>query len=272
MTEWSTRMQQAAISRRGSLALLLALAAARHAVAAPEGSEVQVGFLRHYKPFSYRDANGRLRGFDVEVATRLCEVLRCQLVPVVDSLEGLVQRMNRGEIAWLGNQLLMTPENRRLFDFVRPAYASIQLSAVQHEDDERDFLSLDDLLGHRLGVLDKTGVEAQARGVLGKAVKAYEHIEDALQDLAHQRLDLVLEENLIADYHIRNLQLPLKVGAPFAASMPVGLGVRKGDRQQLDTLSQALQNILQDGSLRRISEKWFGYDVSRSRISHTALN
>lgn len=270
MTEWCTRMQQTAITRRVSLALLLSLASARHAVSAQAGTTVQVGFLRHYKPFSYRDANGRLMGFDVDVATRLCEVLQWRLVPVVDSFEGLVQRMRSGEIAWLGNQLLTTPENRRLVDFVRPAYASIQLSGVQHEDDERDFLSLDDLLGHRLGVLDKTGVEVQARGVLGKTVKAYAHIEDALHDLAHQKLDLVLEENLIADFHIRNLQLPLKVGAPFAASMPVGLGVRKGDRQLLDMLSQSLRHILQDGSLCQISEKWFGYDVSRSRVSHTA--
>jgi ABC-type amino acid transport substrate-binding protein len=113
-------------------------------------------------------------------------------------------------------------------------------------------------------------VEEQARAVLGKTVKAYEHIENALHDLSHQRLDLVLEENLIADYHIRALRLPLKVAAPFAAPMTVGLGVRKGDREMQEKLSQTLQSMLKDGSLSRISEKWFGYDVSRSRVSHTA--
>ena len=270
MTELYRCAQSMGLTRRGSLQLLLSLAFVGKADAASGLESVKVGFLRHYKPFSYRDANGRLMGFDVDVAIRLCEQLQLRLEPVVDSLEGLSERLKNGEIAWLGNQLLTTPENRRRFDFVRPAYASIQLSGVQHEDDERDFLSLEDLFGKRLGLLAGTGVEEQARAVLGKTVKAYEHIENALHDLAHKRLDMVLEENLIADYHIKNLQLPLKVAAPFAAPISVGLGVRKGDGETQNQLSQTLQLILKDGSLSRISEKWFGYDVSRSRVSHPA--
>ena len=270
MTELNSCAQSAELTRRGSLLLLFSMVLGDKAMAAEGPAAVKVGFLRHYKPFSYRDANGRPLGFDFDVASRVCELLQLRMDPVLDSLEGLAQRVKSGEIAWLGNQLLTTPENRRRFDFVRPAYASIQLSAVQHEDDDRDFLSLEDLLGKRLGVLAGTGVEEQARSVLGKTVKAYEHIENALHDLSHQQLDMVLEENLIADYHIHALRLPLKVAAPFAAPMAVGLGVRKGDREMQEKLSQTLQSMLKDGSLSRISEKWFGYDVSRSRVSHTA--
>lgn len=268
MTDWCQSVQSGVLTRRGSLLLLCSWALAGRSLATDRPTPVKVGFLRNYKPFSYRDANGRPMGFDLDVASRLCEILGLRLEPVFDSVENLAERLKRGEIAWMGNQLLTTPENRRLFDFVRPAYASIQLSGVQHEDDERDFLSLEDLLGKRLGVLAATGVEEQARGVLGKNVKAYDHIENALHDLAHQRLDIVLEENLIADYHIMHLQLPLKVASPFAAPIPVGLGVRKGDRETQEKLSQTLQGMLRDGSLSRISEKWFGYDVSRSRVSH----
>lgn len=270
MTEWCGCARSVGQVRRRSFLLLLSLASTGRAGAADVPTAVKVGFLRHYKPFSYRDASGDLTGFDVDVAKLLCEQLKLRLEPVVDSLDSLAERLKTGEIAWLGNQLLATPENRRRFDFVRPAYASIQLSGVQHEDDERDFLSLEDLLGKRLGVLAGTGMEEQARGVLGKTVKAYEQIETALRDLALQRLDMVLEESLIADYHINQMQLPLKVGAPFAAPLPVGLGVRKGDREMQDKLSQTLKMVLNDGSLRRISDKWFGYDVSRPRVSHTA--
>lgn len=270
MTEKVPQVRPVGWSRRQSLAGLLALVLGRGAQADEARVTVKVGFLRHYEPFSFIDVHGQLRGFDVDVMTRLCEVLHLRMEPVVDGLLGLTQRLHRGELAWLGNQLLTTPENRRQFDFVRPAYASIQLSGVQHEDDPRDFLSLDDLVGKRLGVLAQTGVEEQARGVLGKAVKAYGQIEEALHDLAHRKLDIVLEENLIADYHIERLQLPVKVTAPFAAPLSVGLALRKGDRETSDKLSLYLRQILQDGSLRRISEKWFGYDVSRARTSHTS--
>lgn len=272
MTERAALTRALVLHRRRVLGWLMGMTAAGPLLAQEGRAPVRVGFLRHYEPFSHVDANGQLRGFDVDVTQRLAEVLQLRLDPVADGLPGLTRRLQTGEIAWLGNQLLTTPENRRQLDFVRPAYASIQLSAVQHEDDNRDFLSLEDLTGKRLGVLAKTGVEEQARGVLGSGLRAYDHIGQALQDLAQRKLDLVLEESLIADYHIERAQLPLKVTAPFAAPLPVGLGVRKGDRAMQDRLSQALRQILQDGSLRRISEKWFGYDVSRSRVSHPAAH
>jgi cystine transport system substrate-binding protein len=258
------------LSRRSSLTLLLCCLASPPVLASEEKRTVKVGFLRSYEPFSHVDASGQLRGFDVDVMARLCELMQWRMEPVVDGLAALTRRLQAGDIAWLGNQMLMTPENRRQLDFVRPSYASIQLSSVQHDGDDRDFLSLDDLFGKRLGVLARTGVEEQAREVMGRSVKTYEHIVDALKDLAAKKLDLVLEENLIADYQIEKHRFPLRVAAPFAAPMQVGLGVRKGDREQLEELSRAVRQLLGDGSLRRISDKWFGYDVSRPRTSHTA--
>ena len=229
---------------------------------------VQVGFLNHYPPFSFKDADGKLKGFDLDVAQRLCAVMGVTLVQVPEGMANLSQLLRNGQIAWIGNQLLATPENRREFDFVRPAYAINQLSGIQHEEDNRDFLSLDDLVGKKLGVLAQTGIEEQARGALGKSVQAYARIEDALKDLASKKLDLVIEESLIADYYIERDDLPVKVTAPFAAPIPVGLAVRKGQREMQVKLAEAVQTVLKDGSLKAISEKWFGYDVSRARMGH----
>lgn len=231
-------------------------------------NQVTVGFLSHYPPFSFRDRDGSLQGFDLDVMQRLCTIMDLQMVHVPEGMAALSKKLRAGEIDWIGNQLLATPENRREFDFVRPSYASIQLTGVQHEEDNRDFLSLDDLVGKKLGVLAQTGIEDQARGALGKSVIAYSRIEDALKDLAAKKLDMVLEENLIAEYFIDRYELPLKVTAPFASPIPVGLPVRKGHREAQNKLSDAVKTMLKDGSFKRISEKWFGYDVSRPRIGH----
>jgi cystine transport system substrate-binding protein len=235
---------------------------------AQSSGKVTVGFLSHYPPFSFRDRDGSLKGFDLDVMQRLCAILGLQMVHVPDGMASLSKKLRAGEIDWIGNQLLATPENRREFDFVRPSYASIQLTGVQHEEDNRDFLSLDDLVGKKLGVLAQTGIEDQARGALGKSVIAYAQIEEALKDLAAKKLDMVLEENLIAEYFIERNELPLKVTAPFASPIPVGLPVRKGHREAQDKLADAVRTMLKDGSFKRISEKWFGYDVSRPRMGH----
>lgn len=230
---------------------------------------MRVGFIRRYQPYSFVTDAGQLEGFDVEVVKALLKTLGVTMIPVIDTLPRLQAMLAKGEIDFIGNQLLHTAENRRQFDFVTP-YASIQLVAVQHESDDRDFLSLDDMVGRKLGVLAHSGVAEQARGALGKSVRAFDQIDLALKALAAKDLDVVLEENLIAEYYIEQAGLPLKVGAPMAAPMKVGLAVSKGQKQMQEKLSGAVKTVLQDRTFRNISNKWFGYDVSRPRVSHAS--
>lgn len=229
-------------------------------------TELRVGLIAHYQPFSFLH-EGRLRGFEVDVVQRLGQILQVSVRLESGVMTTLQQRVESGQLDLIGNQLLATPEHRRVFDFVR-TYANNQLVCVQHEEDNRDFLSLDDLYGKRLGVLARTGVEDQARGVLGSTVMAYERIVDGLKALGQQKLDAVLEESLIVDYHIEHDQLPIKITAPFAPPVPMGLVVRKGHKELQERLNHAVQQMLRDGSFKAISQRWFGYDVSRARSGH----
>lgn len=233
-----------------------------------QGGMLRVGVLAHYKPFSF--VEGQLQGFDVDVLRRVATILKVELQIQSEGMASLQRKLASGEISVIANQLLRTTENRRIFDFVR-AYASNQLVCVQHEDDNRDFLSLDDLWGKKLGVLASTGIEDQARGVLGKTVVAYASIDLAFKALAEQQLDAVLEESLIADFYIERDALPIKVTAPFAAPLSAGWAVRKGNKAWADRLSACVQTMLSDGSFKPISDRWFGYDVSRPNVSHSSL-
>ena len=262
------------MTRRNFLSIPMALCATSSALPAwSEVLELQAGVLRvgvsaHYKPFSFME--GQLQGFDVDVLVRLADILQVELQIQVEGMAVLQKKLATGDIAVIGNQLVTTPENRRQFDFVR-SYASNQLVCVQHEGDHRDFLSLDDLLGKKLGVLANTGVEEQARGALGKTVMPFAAIDLAFRALADQQLDAVLEESLIADFYIERDALPIKVTAPFAAPLSAGWAVRKGNKALAERLSAGVQTLLRDGSFKPISGRWFGYDVSRPNVSHSSL-
>lgn len=271
MTDKRTLGKLGLLRRRVVLhgALSLGLGLALPVMAQDPKPRMKVGFIARYQPYSFVHSDGRLTGFDVEVVKALLDASGFELVPVIDTLTQLRQKLKNGEISFIGNQLLVTPENRRHFDFVS-AYASIQLVSVLHEDDERDFLSLDDFLGKKLGVLANTGVEDQARGALGNVVQAFDRIEDAFRALADRKLDAVLEENLIADYFIDRDNLPLKVGVPFASPIRVGLAVPKDQKEFENRLTQGVQSLVKDKSFKTISTRWFGYDVSRPRVSHAS--
>ena len=273
MIERPVSAERLTMTRRNFLSVPLALCASSAALPAfsqsseLEGGVLRVGVLTHYKPFSFVD--GHLQGFDVEVLKRLASILKLELKIQTEGMATLQKKLSSGEISVIANQLLTTPENRRQFDFVR-GYAANQLVCVQHEDDSRDFLSLDDLLGKKLGVLANTGVEDQARGALGKSVLSFASIDQAFKQLAEKKLDAVLEESLIADSYIEQDALPVKVTAPFAPPLVVGLVVRKGNKELSQRLTAAIQTALADGSFKEISVRWFGYDVSRSSVSHAA--
>ena len=274
MNERPVSAERLTMTRRNFLTLPLALCASSTALPAfsqpaeLEGGVLRVGVLTHYKPFSFVD--GHLQGFDVEVLKRLASILKLELKIQTEGMATLQKKLSSGEISVIANQLLTTPENRRQFDFVR-GYAANQLVCVQHEDDSRDFLSLDDLLGKKLGVLANTGVEDQARGALGKSVLSFASIDQAFKQLAEKKLDAVLEESLIADFYIERDALPIKVTSPFAPPLSAGWAVRKGNRALAQRLSEGVQILLSDGSFKTISSKWFGYDVSRPNVSHTSL-
>ena len=274
MNERPVSAERLTMTRRNFLTLPLALCASSTALPAfsqpaeLEGGVLRVGVLTHYKPFSFVD--GHLQGFDVEVLKRLASILKLELKIQTEGMATLQKKLSSGEISVIANQLLTTPENRRQFDFVR-GYAANQLVCVQHEDDSRDFLSLDDLLGKKLGVLANTGVEDQARGALGKSVLSFASIDQAFKQLAEKKLDAVLEESLIADFYIERDALPIKVTSPFAPPLSAGWAVRKGNRALAQRLSEGVQTLLSDGSFKTISSKWFGYDVSRPNVSHTSL-
>ena len=257
------------LDRRQCLKMALGLAWAGPAVTTSAQSikpRMKVGFIAHYQPYSFLQADGSLTGFDVEVVKALLDASGFEMVPVTDSLTQLRKKLRDSEIDFIGNQLLRTPENRRQFDFVN-SYATIQLVTVLHEDDDRDFLSLENFLGKNLGVLSSTGIDEQARGVLGKTVRGFERIEDALRALAERKLDAVLEENLIAEYFIERDELPLKVGTPFAAPIRAGLAVPKGNKNLENRLNEAVKNLVKAPRFKAISSRWFGYDVSRPLVS-----
>lgn len=232
---------------------------------------LRVGFIAHHEPFSFAGQNRQLVGFDVEVVHALLASMGWQMQAESGRLEQLRQKIRAGELDLLGNQLLIVPENRRWFDFVQP-YVSMRLVCVQHQDDERDFFSLDDFVGKRLGVLRDTGIEQQVRAALGSGTVPFDRIELAFAALGERKLDAVLEENLIAEYHIERDGLPLRLGAPMTAAHKVGLAVAKGNKTLQQALSEGLAKWVKDPEFARISRRWFGYDVSKPNVSHVSAS
>jgi ABC-type amino acid transport substrate-binding protein len=107
-----------------SLAAALCLAAGQAQAAA---LLLKVAVLENAPPMAYRDADGRLTGFSVEVARALCEEMLAQCSFQTAVLEQVVDQLVAGEIDIAAVSLLDTPERRIRILFSQPYFRSISL-------------------------------------------------------------------------------------------------------------------------------------------------
>ncbi|MDR1327596.1 MAG: transporter substrate-binding domain-containing protein [Heliobacteriaceae bacterium] len=92
-----------------------------------------VGVREDTRPFSYRGANGKLAGYDVELAKQTAKYIlgtdtKLELVPVTAS--NRIMKLNTREVDMLIATMSITPEREQILDFSLPYYIAGQAIMV----------------------------------------------------------------------------------------------------------------------------------------------
>jgi cystine transport system substrate-binding protein len=100
--------------------------------------------------------------------------------------------------------------------------------------------------------------------VPGIDVKTYPGAPEYLRDLAAQRVDAALNDRLMVGYLIKTANLPLRPGAVVpGAGSEVAIPFRKDNPKFAQAVNHALDDLRKDGTLNKLSVKWFGTDVTK---------
>ncbi|WP_307721860.1 transporter substrate-binding domain-containing protein [Massilia sp. HP4] len=215
-----------------------------------------------YPPFNFKDPKtGHLTGYDIEVArlvaTRL--KLRPQFVPTEWS--AILPAVSSGKVDAAISQVIITPEREQAYDFSIPyTYSSFQL--IVRKNERANYRSLADLKGRKLGVREGSVFEQQAKAVPGIEVRSYPAVPENLQDLAFGRIDASLDDSLMVNYLLKNSELPIKAGPRVGQLARIGVAFGKGNPRFKAAVDKVLTDARADGTLRRLSLKWFGIDAS----------
>jgi cystine transport system substrate-binding protein len=217
-----------------------------------------------YPPFNFKDQKtGQLAGYDVEVAQLVAARLGLKPEFVSTEWSAILAGLAAGRYDVIISQVGINPKRELAFDFSIPyTYSSPQL--IVRKNDTARYASLADLKGKKLGVGQGSVFEQQARAVPGIVVKSYPAAPENLQDLAFGRVDAALNDSLMVAYLLKNSPLPIQAGARVGAPERMGIAFQKGSPQFKAAIDRALTEAGTDGSLKAISLKWFGVDVSRA--------
>lgn len=218
-----------------------------------------------YPPFNYKE-NGQLTGFEVELAKALAQKMDVKAEFSTSEWSAILAGLQAGKYDVVINQVGITDKRKESFDFSEP-YTVSSPQLIIRKDEKRDFKTLADLKGKKLGLGQGTNFGEIAKAVGGIDVKTYPGSSEYLQDLALGRIDAALNDSLLIPYIVKKTKLPLKPGAPVGELEKSGMAFVKGNPQFKAALNKALAELQADGSFAKISKKWFDRDVSKPPVA-----
>lgn len=232
-----------------------------------------------YPPQSFLNASNEFEGFDIDVGREIAKRLGAELKIVTPAWE-VITAGNWGS-RWDLSVGSMTPtsERARVLDFPAIYYFTPASFAV-HKDSAAQ--GLGDLNGKVIGVcggctyeaylrkdltIDAEGVPPFDYKVEAKEIRTYETDSNALDDLKigdGKRLDAVMSALPTINDAIKN-GYPLRVVGEPAFYEPLAVATDKGDPEFDAKIAEAVKAMHEDGTLTKLSEKWFGADLTRAK-------
>lgn len=247
-----------------SLAVLTLLTSA-HA-AAPTPSTLTKGVLKigmegTYPPFTYKDAQGNLTGFDVDIAKAVAKKLGLRPEFVLTEWSGILAGLQADKYDVIVNEVAITPERQKSIAFSTPyVYSTPQI--IVKKGGNFNPQTLADLKGKRVGSSLGSNYEQQLRAAGGINVVTYPGAAEVLADLAVGRIDAGYNDKLLVSYLIKSQNLPIR-GAGLGQADAMGIAIKKSNTALKAAIDRALLEIKADGTYSKISRQWFGVDVSK---------
>ena len=215
-----------------------------------------------YEPMNYTDADGNFTGFDTELATAVCEKLGVEPEYVESDWDSLFAGLDAGRYDIVCNGVEVTDERAKTYDFTEP-YGYIHTAlAVRKDNDE--ITSFEDLKGKTTAnSLASTYMELAES--YGATVQGIDTLEETIQLLTAGRIDATLNADVsFYDYLNVHPDADFKLVAQTEDASHVAIPLRKGDASAtlLDAINTAIEELRADGTLKELSEKYFGQDIS----------
>lgn len=233
-------------------------------------TKVLVGTEGTYPPFNFKDENNELTGYDIDVVKEIDK--RSDDVEfdfIAAQWDSLFLGMESQKYDMIADQISKDAEREEKYSFSENSYFSSVTSLIVKNDNDT-ITTMEDLEGRKVGVsvgtsFAKTFEKYNKEHDNAINVQYYEgNIISILQDIEAGRLDATINDKAIATENIKDLGLKLKTTGEPVAAVPSYFVFRKGSESEAlrTKVDEALSEMKSDGTLSKISIKWFGEDFT----------
>ncbi|EGW41610.1 ABC transporter substrate-binding protein [Desulfosporosinus sp. OT] len=210
-----------------------------------------------YPPFNYFNEQNQLTGFDVEIGQEIAKRIGVKPAPIATEWDGLIAGLKASKFDLILGSMAITDERLKEVYFSTPYYRSGAQVIVSTDS---NISGGDDLKDKTVGVVLGTTFETKARE-LGATVKTYKGDPDAFNDMVNGRLDAVVTDKIVGLNAIKKNNYPFKLAGNLLYEEKMGIAIRKDSPKLLEAVNNALAKMMEDGTYKKISEKYFSADI-----------
>ncbi len=245
-----------------ALSALLALA-----TSLTQAQPLKVGVEGAYPPFSELGTDGKLKGFDIDIANAICAHLKRECVMVQAEFDAMIPALRAKKFDAIVASMSITPERLKAVDFSDKYYHTPARMVARA--DAKFEVTPEGLKGRKIGVQRATIHDRFASATFkGSEIVRYGKQDDVFLDLMNGRIEGTLVDSVAGDLGF----LKTPKGRDFAFRGPVytdpaffgtgaGIAVRKGDAALRQSLNEAIAALRANGSYKTIQNKYFDFDV-----------
>ncbi|MFJ7728395.1 amino acid ABC transporter substrate-binding protein [Neobacillus sp. NPDC097160] len=218
-----------------------------------------IGTEGTYAPFTFHDASGKLTGFDVEVAEEVAKRLGVKAEFKETQWDSLFAGLDAKRFDMIANQVGIRPDRQEKYDFSDPYItSSAVVIAAKDNDKVKSFEDMKGLNAAQSLTSNYTDIAKKN----GANIVGVEGFQQAVELLAQKRVDVTVNDKIaFLDYTKQKPDAPIKIVATADDASSSAFMFRKKNDSLVDEVNKALKDMVDDGTYKKISEKWFGVDV-----------
>lgn len=220
-----------------------------------------VGTEGTYSPFSYHDSSNKLVGFDVEIAEAVGKELGVKTQFVETKWDSMIAGLDAKRFDVVFNQVGVTDERKQKYDFSTP-YTVTRAALVVRNDNQTIKVFGD--LKNRKSAQSLTSNYAQMAQKYGAQLVGTDGFNQSADLVISKRADATINDDIAYyDYKKQKPDAPLKIAATLSDASKNAALIRKGNDSFVKAIDNALAKLASNGTLSKISDKYFGKDVTK---------
>ena len=215
-----------------------------------------------YPPMESEESDGKLVGFDIDMAREIAKRLGVKAEFMVMAWEGIISGLVSNRYDLIISSMNITAEREKQINFVPYAKMS-ELFVTKIGADVHDEAGL---AGKVLAVAADTtsydyAQKQKAKGLAIKEIKAFRLMSDAFMAVKTGHADVLIVDEPVARYFTKLDKNTFHITGRAMAPEAVGIGVRRAATDLHEAVAKAIEAMRKDGTLKALQDTWFGGEL-----------